>query len=93
MYLLYVILYAIRTAFKSQKLRKHSRLNAHQLSVLEAAFSENVFLNQTTLKQLACQTGIKKARIRSWFYAKRKYIRKRMEEGTLSKGEGTKTDR
>ena len=71
----------------------HSRLNTHQKSVLEAAFSQSEFLNHTTLKQLAQQTGINITKIRDWFAYKRKTIRRKKKKGILSKGDGTERNR
>ena len=61
--------------------------------MLLSAFYQNPSLNQTTIKQLARQTGLIKTRIISWFKRKRKEIREGMKTGTISSSEGTETDR
>ena len=62
------------------------------MSVLEAAFSQSPFLNKTTLKQLAQQTGLNIPKISNWFFNKRRSTRKKMKKGVLSKCEGTETN-
>ena len=85
----------VRTCIKSQEIKKYFRSNTHQILVLEAAFFQNPFLNQATLKQLVQQTDLKKTIhvIRTWFLHKRRNISERIKKRKLSKGEGTKTNK
>ena len=63
---------------------KRLQLSAHQESVLASSFANNCYPNATTIKELAQQTMLDERRIRKWFARKRRYIRLRLSEGTLS---------
>ena len=67
--------------------KRWSRLSTHQKSVLEKAFSQNSYTNQTTVKPLALQTGLSEQRIVSWFKTARRKLRHGTQEETLSMGE------
>ena len=60
----------------------YSKINNSQRSVLEAAFEYNCFPNQTTLMELAEQTGLPTSKVRQWFTSRRRYIRLSRKEGT-----------
>ena len=70
---------------------KTARITACQKSVLEAAFVNSCYLNETTLKQLVEQTGLGEQKISGWFKRKRDEIRHERKEGTLSMCEYIKT--
>ena len=52
-------------------LNNRTKVNAHQFSVLKAAFDINCYLSNATLMQLAQQTGLGKKTIRIWFRDRR----------------------
>ena len=61
-----------------------ANITACQRSVLEAAFVNSCYLNRTTLKQVAEQTGLGEQIITGWFRRKRNVIRHQRKKGTLS---------
>ena len=65
-------------------MRKYSRLNPRQISLLEAAFTNNNYLTKTTLMQVAHQTSLCEKRIRVWFQYRRSNIKNRRKQGLTS---------
>ena len=51
--------------------KKESTINQHQELILQRAFAVLRYPNRTTLKDLALQTGLKKAQVSTWFTRKR----------------------
>ena len=58
-----IIAFHTTTAGESSKNMYSSMLNSTQMSILEAAFANNRFLNESTLTKLAQDTGLDKQRI------------------------------
>ena len=65
-------------------LRNGSKPNKHQRSILERTFAEFRYINRSTIKQLALQTGLQKAQVSRWFSNKRRKKEKKQRKGTLS---------
>ena len=72
---------AVRTNGTGGEWRNYSKLTTHQISTLVAAFTNNFYLNKTTLMEVALQTGLPKQAILRWFSNKRK----RMKRGKIQK--------
>ena len=66
-------------------------LNKQQRSVLETAFAIHPFPNQTTLKELALQTGLSMTRMYNWFKNTRKKTRQGRFVGEQLVGECGRT--
>ena len=77
----------VHTGIIQQIVNKHSRLHSKITSILETAFSQHCYLNQTTLKQLAEKSGIKEQKITNWFKKKREKMRHGTQEATQPIGE------
>ena len=79
--------FALHSGLPEQDLiaRNHSRLSKYQRSVLELSFAVHSSPNTTTLKKLAFQTGLSKAKLARWFIAKRHYKKKETFKGRLCK--------
>ena len=52
-------------------------MNRHQRSALETAFAVHPLPSETTLKEIALQTGLSMTRVYNWF----KYTRQRTRDG------------
>ena len=61
----------------------YSFLDIRQLSVLEAAFANDCYLNESRLMQLIQQTGLGRKKILCWFNDRRRSVRHGKKEGTV----------
>ena len=74
--------YANAVNSRSGNVYGHSKFNDEQLAVLEAAFVNNSYLQQSNLLQVTKQTGLDITQIRDWFKHRRYKIRHwKNEEG------------
>ena len=86
-----MIAFHTTTAGELSKNMCSSMLNSTQMSILEAAFADNRFLNETTLMKLAQKTGLDKQRIHTWFKIRIHTGRGGTERtAMINKKEGTK---
>ena len=68
---IYICTYANAVSSRSGKVNSHSKFNDEQLAVLEAAFTNSCYLQQSKLLQLTKQTGLKRTQINAWFRNRR----------------------
>ena len=56
--------------------KQYVTLNKHQKSILEQSFEVQPYPNETTLKEIALQTGLRKRQVYGWFVRRRSEIRR-----------------
>ena len=83
----YVRIYTNAGKTTGGRVNTYSKLNARQLSALEAAFASDCYLNKFTLMQVIQQTGLGKNKIMSWFKARRLSVRRGKKEGPVPTSE------
>ena len=65
-------------------LRKATRLNNNQKSVLERTFTADSYPNQASLEELALQTCLNKGKVSQWFITRRMAAKKQKGGARLS---------
>ena len=82
-----VCVHANAVSAKGTVLSAHRKVNAHQLSVMKAAFDINCYLSNAKLMQVAQETGLGKEKIRTWFADRRSHIRNKRRDLDVLKSE------
>ena len=65
------------------RVNHYSTFNSIRLSVLEAAFAKDSYLNKSRLMQVIQQTGLGRNQILCWFRSKRHRVKHGKKEGTV----------
>ena len=81
------LIFAVHAGITPTEVSSFSRIDTHQKSVLETAFSQKLYLNKTTVEQLVQETGLSKGKVINWFSYKRKILWRQKRKGALSMGE------
>ena len=79
----YMFIIAVSESRIGREARKGSRLNPQQVSILEAAFANNCYLDEVTLANVAHKTGFGVQRVRGWFNNRRRRMRNGGNAGTV----------
>ena len=79
----YYYIFRVHVGGSAPVTKKGYKVNKYQRSILEKSFAIFPYINRSTLKELAMQTGLEEKQVSSWFNYKRQKTKREKCKETL----------